>query len=506
MRWLVVLLALARVAAAGPAPIERTYDATGDLRYLVALPDGGALAVTERGLLRFATDGTVRRLSRPGGSSVIAAFDGTTVWIADGAVISRGTLGTGEIAWSTQRLDVTGVVATYVLPSATGATVVIESADARARTVIFDLDAKLAVAQRTGLDVVLEHVVSDGSGGLWATVHRDRRQLGYTHVTATRRMLWRTDPGARPPAGFAVEPAPLRSPIHVLIADGRGGIYAVELAGLRGDDIATHIASDGATTQVTTKLAFTCGAADPATGELVVIGHQARATTFQRFAVDGTSSSEVLPRPAWMQKAHVDPIPGGCAVAKGWLAYGPIVLSRGGSPAIYSRTSAVAAASRPPRRPRRSSLGSILFGAAITAGGAYAASQLHDESVLVTAGEIGGGFAGGSIATALVFVVAANNKGDSDAGLAGALVLGLVALPTGIALGTWGIGELTDGSQHSGRALGGAFLGTVSGAITGALVSRLLGFKERNTAATVLGFTLVGSTFGYQLLGGGPPP
>jgi hypothetical protein len=146
-----------------------------------------------------------------------------------------------------------------------------------------------------------------------------------------------------------------------------------------------------------------------------------------------------------------------------------------------------------------------LLGVALSAGGAYASSRVHDESFLVTSAELGGGAAGGAIATALTMLVLAPSNKDTEIGWTGPIVLTVVALPTGVALGTWGAGELTDGSQHSGRALGGALLGTVTGAITGAIIAKVFKLGERHAAATMIGFTLSGSTFGYQLLGGGPP-
>ncbi len=146
-----------------------------------------------------------------------------------------------------------------------------------------------------------------------------------------------------------------------------------------------------------------------------------------------------------------------------------------------------------------------LLGVALSAGGAYASSRVHDESFVVTSAELGGGAAGGAIATALAMLVLAPKNNDTEIGWTGPIVLTLVALPAGVAFGTWGAGELTDGSQHSGRALGGALLGTVTGAITGAIIAKVFKLGERNAAATMIGATLSGSTLGYQLLGGGPP-
>jgi hypothetical protein len=480
---LVAVVAVARVAAAEPAPAELHFPrGVHAIVQLVALPDGGAVGVqdgTDPPVL-LAADGTVHLLSRPAvGPRAHAAVRNGVVWlVGDDAVAHARLAAHGTGAWTVVPTGVAQVRATAIvtLPDAVVAVVANDAA-----TDVLTFDSAVAPPARAQLGAGYTHAVGDGAGGAWVVAPG----IGVAHLVDG---AWTTM--AVPAVGRRIA------------ADARGGAYV-----LVGAD-RVDIAADGTTRVITAGLAddpaagalFGCAALDRDRDELVV-SPRARRDRLVRVARDGATADDALPITA----AGADR----CALAVGggatwlWLSSGEMLRGAAGAWTVYRPAPEVISRRPPDEAPGDNVPAALAVDAALVLAGGAAASELHGDPASLPAVQLGGeAIAMGGVALVSLIATLADPHHDELP-----LYAGAVALPLVVPVGAWAAGELERPSRHPVEALGGAALGEAIGALAGHLVGTMLEHafhRPPNRWDVVVGGGLAGAMVGYQAGGGGP--
>ncbi|WP_375769123.1 hypothetical protein NR798_46900 [Archangium gephyra] len=158
--------------------------------------------------------------------------------------------------------------------------------------------------------------------------------------------------------------------------------------------------------------------------------------------------------------------------------------------------------------------GSFVLGSSVPlVAGSLSAGRINDQRVLLMGGQALGG-AALSVLPSMWLDGSSPWRGWGP-GMGGAIKMttfsaGALTAPLLGAVGTWGTGELLQGSRNPAAAFGGVLAGAAVGTLLSLGVNYLLRELPREFQPATLGLTIgfigSGATIGYELLGGGPRP